>query len=160
MNSPTPPTPTTIVWVRSADDTYQLHYDTVSGRFLVHSNQAGDPLHGTEFLARTLLCFLIGRGARTDFRLEIRRLGTEPKVPFAIIHNGNRALAAVCLNPKEPNFGRHFGSKLSDVSHLVVPYRVEPNPGKISEQVLGLCAVLNGLRARRSDALQRSLDKP
>lgn len=148
MNSPTPPTTNTIVWARSTDDTYHLRYDTVSGRFMVQSNELNDPLHGTEFLARTLLSFLIGCGARTEFRLEIRRLGTETKVLFAVIHHGKRALAAICLSPNEPNFGRRFGSKLGDVSHLVLPYRVEPNPGKLSEQVIGLCALTTDLRAR------------
>jgi hypothetical protein len=156
MNFPILSQIATDVWARSSDDSYHLLYDSARGRFVVRSNQPGDPLHGTEFLARTLITFLIGRGARTDFRLEIRRVGTEAQVPFAVIHRGNRPLVAVCLNPHEPNFGRGFGAKLGDVPHLVVPYRVEANPGKLSPHGLGLCALSAVLRARNPNVVQQT----
>jgi hypothetical protein len=156
MNSPITSTIATDVWARSSDDRYQLLYDSAQGRFVVQSNQPGDPLHRIEFLARTFISFLIGRGARTEFRLEIRHVGADAKVPFAIIHNGKRPLAAVCLRNSERDFGRRFGSQLADVSHFVVPYRVEPNPWKLSEHVLGLFALTAALRARDPNALRQT----
>ncbi|MCX6952579.1 MAG: hypothetical protein NTV51_10515 [Verrucomicrobia bacterium] len=156
MNFPIPSPTATDVWARSSDDRYQLLFDSALGRFVVRSGQPGDPWHGTEFLARTLISFLIGHGARTDFRLEIRLVGTEAQVPFAVIHHGNRPLAAVCLSRHEPDFGRHFGEKLGDVSYLVVPYRVERNLGKLSAHALSLCALGAALRARNPNALRQT----